>query len=246
MIFISLLFTVFLEAAFWLIRQGFKIDTSKLANKERNAWSFAGLLTKIRDLGQVVVLVVMMLAFLTFIIYAYRDDFMNNPIQFTQQFYVLLATFGVYILLRHPLKSILGSMGKKVRGNLSRYRLTSKGIEIDLNFKNLTNRSKKYKVNIGFDEIDEIRTFSFMEAQSFLKYEIGPNVELVARQTQDMFQYMKGESNRPGVYTISALSSIGKTVFMRGPQLFYFLTFDTEDVGELINAFNSFRGSNQR
>jgi hypothetical protein len=241
-VFLAVFWIVIIESGLWWTKQSFKIEERKLEYKERNIWSHIALFYQYADMTHYILLSFILLALIGFVSYFLIYMLIHNPISFSKQFFILASVYGVYVVARKPLKSTLKKTIKPIgQKTLSKYALTDKGFIIDLNIKNMQEPLKKYLVSIGFDEISDLKTFSFIEAQTFLKYELGLNIELVAKQTKDLYEYIKGQIARPSVYTITSVSSLGKTVFFKGPDLFYLLTFDAEDVSDLISAYNSFK-----
>ncbi len=99
-------------------------------------------------------------------------------------------------------------------------------------------------VFIGFDETEQLEVFTYTEADAFLKYKVGPVLELGVRQTRDFMRYVKGEIPRPSVYAFGGAGSNGdRRVLIRGPELFYMVTFDTDDVSDLIEAYHSYKAT---
>ena len=96
-------------------------------------------------------------------------------------------------------------------------------------------------VLLRFDELTEVRPLSYVGARAFLRYEVGPNLDLAARQTRDVARYLKGDIARPGVYTIGTPTMAGTHVLLRGPELLYLLAVDGDDVADLGNAFEAQR-----
>ncbi len=95
-----------------------------------------------------------------------------------------------------------------------------------------------YPVKILFSEIREIRELSFVEAQSYLDYKIGPDVSLAARSSIELARFLRNPadpSNRPNIYTFMPASSGARTLVIRGENLFYVLAVGNEDVNSLVN-----------
>jgi hypothetical protein len=122
---------------------------------------------------------------------------------------------------------------------LPSYELSDDSVIIDLRYLS----AKDYKFRIGFDELDEIRQFSSsIETKAFLNHTVGPNPNFFIKSAQDEIRYMKGKIPRPTVY-ISRYSDAGQVVFLRGPELFYVFEFNTDDVSDLIEAFQNFKAA---
>jgi hypothetical protein len=130
-----------------------------------------------------------------------------------------------------------------LRRGLATYELLDGGVMIDPHIPPPIGGKqyrRDYKFEVPFVELDEIHEFSsYPEAQTFMEYSVGPNLNLSVRQTKDMARFVKGEIARPRVYV--QRTSIGKIVLLRGPELFYMLGFDTDDVSDLLQAFQQFK-----
>ncbi|MBM3175795.1 MAG: zinc ribbon domain-containing protein [Chloroflexi bacterium] len=246
-IFIAAFLIVYIESAVWWTKQSLKIEESKLQYEERSLWTAIALFFQYAGIVYSIFLSLILLALTFLFSYIVIDLFKSNPLSFSGQFFLMAGIYVLYGIARNPIYSSLKKSGaaKKLSWGQPTYTLTDKGLTIDLKMKNLRDPSKNL-VTIGFDELDEIRTFSFVEAQTFLKYTIGPNIELVIRQTKDLHDYIKGKIKRPSVYTFTAIQSVGKIVLLKGPDLFYFLAFDTQDVSDLVDAFGSFKAPRGR
>jgi hypothetical protein len=243
-IFVAVFLVVYIECALWWTRQSLRIDKAKLEYADKSLWTHIAVFFQYAGIAYAVILALILLALTCLFLYITINLLAANPLSFSSGFFIMAGIYVVYAVARNPVRSMLKKSGatRKLGSGLSTYTLTDKGLTIDLKIKNLKDPSKSL-VTIGFSDIDEIRTFSFVEAQTFLKYEVGPNLEIVIRQTKDLHDYVKGKIDRPSVYAFTAIQSVGKIVLLKGPDLFYFLAFDTEDVSDLINAFNSFKAS---
>jgi hypothetical protein len=243
-IFVAVFLVVYIECALWWTRQSLRIDKDKLEYADKSLWTHIAVFFQYAGIAYAVILALILLALTCLFLYITINLLAANPLSFSSGFFIMAGIYVVYAVARNPVRSMLKKSGatRKLGSGLSTYTLTDKGLTIHLKIKNLKDPSKSL-VTIGFSDIDEIRTFSFVEAQTFLKYEVGPNLEIVIRQTKDLHDYVKGKIDRPSVYAFTAIQSVGKIVLLKGPDLFYFLAFDTEDVSDLINAFNSFKAS---
>ena len=100
-------------------------------------------------------------------------------------------------------------------------------------------------IRIGFDELEDVRVFTPVEAQAFRQYELGPNVELGIQQTRDLIDFGRGAITRPSVYTIGSENSLGKSVLLRGPNLFFWTHYGGQDGSDLLAAFDAYRGRSE-
>ncbi len=233
-----------IDAILLRTRQAVEIDESKMEYKENSLWTGIATLFQYGDIIHSAIGFLMVAGLTCLFGYIIYDQFRYNPLTVSNEFYLILGTITLYVLIRIPLASLIKK--KKVAGALGTgqptYMLTDRGLTINLKMMNLKDPSKNM-VTLGFDEIDEIRTFTFLEAGAFLKYKVGPNLELTIRQIKDLQDYVRGKIPRPTVYTFGAGQSFGTNIFIQGPDLFYFLTFNTQDASDLINAFNKFKAS---
>jgi len=243
-IFVALFLIVYIECALWWTRQSLRIEEAKLEYKDKSLWTQIAVFFQYAGIVQAVILSLVLLALAILFAYIIINLLTTNPLSISSGFFVMAGIYAAYVIARNLLLTMFkkSRAARKLGTDLPTYVLTNKDLTIDLKMKNLKDQSKNL-VKIGFDELDEIRTFSFVEAQTFLKYEIGPNLEIVIKQTRDLHDYVKGRIERPSVYTFTAIQSVGEIVLLKGPDLFYFLSFDSEDVSDLVTAFNSFKSS---
>lgn len=155
-------------------------------------------------------------------------------------FYTQLGVVAAYILLRIPFLKLL----KKVTGGIAPgrpYRLEADGLVFS-NLMRVMGGSKKprWDVRIGFDDLEEIRDLTDVEAGAFLQYEIGPNLTLGAAAAVDQYRYFSQQIPRPRFYAVSALRPNGRTLFLRGPDLFYLVAVDG-DPHDVLAAFEKHR-----
>ena len=128
---------------------------------------------------------------------------------------------------------------KRFRKGLPTYRLSEDGVTINL----FPDAGKKFPelqpIHIRFEEIDELQVMTYTESEAFLKYNIGPDFQLSKRQIEDTAAYLKGKIQRPSVYTYGGAKN--DCVLIRGPELFYMISFDTDNVSDLTQAYQSFK-----
>jgi hypothetical protein len=156
------------------------------------------------------------------------------------------------------IKSRLGSLSQAL-SPYPTYSVDADGVTIDFQWQNVSDPSKKYIVKIGFNELDEVQTFKIVDSKSFMLFDklglgLNERMKLMTQGTTDLYKYNTGEITRPSVYIFTQGSEIrhlrgsktidwtpGTLVFLRGPDIFYFLEFVTSDVSDLVNAFNSYK-----
>ncbi len=160
-------------------------------------------------------------------------------------FYTELAVVAGYLILRVPFLKLL----KKVTGGIAPgrpYRLEGDGLV----FPNLMRvmggrKTTRWDVRIAFDDLEEIRDLSDTEAAVFLNYQIGPNLTLGATAAVDQYRYHRGQIPRPRYYVVNAFRPNGRTLLLRGPDLFYLVAVDG-DPRELVTAFEKRRSERTR
>lgn len=177
------------------------------------------------------------------IIIAY--NWRNGQAGFNSIFYSQLAVVAAYLVLRIPFLKLL----KKVTGGIAPgrpYRLEADG----LLFPNLMRvmgggKNPRWDVRIPFDDVEEIRDLSDEEAAVFVKYQIGPNLTLGAAAAVDQYRYFNKQIARPRFYSVSALRPNGRTLLLRGPDLFYLVAVDG-DPRDVVAAFERRRSEHPR
>jgi hypothetical protein len=244
LLFVAVFHIILLEGVYYWLKMSSNIDVKKLVYEKKNVWTQIAEGFQYFDLFKSIIMgfvvVVLLLAVIGFGVY----NLINNPLSLSQSFYIFVGILLGWLFLRIPVLYVLRIIAKPLRRffgkALQTYTLNRDGFSVDLNFKDILNPSKKYVVNFKFSEIDEIKELSFIEVKTFLTYKIGPDVDLTIRKTKDLYKYMRGEIDRPSVYTFGP-SSIGTNVFFQGKDLFYLLVFDTKDISDLLNAFKQYK-----
>jgi len=177
------------------------------------------------------------------IIIAY--NWRNGQAGLNPTFYTELAVVAAYLLLRVPFLMLL----KKVTGGIAPgrpYRLEADGLV----FPNLMrvmggSKNPRWDVRIAFADLEEIRDLTDTEAGVFVKYQIGPNLTLGAAAAVDQYRYYRQQIPRPRFYAVNALRPNGRTLFLRGPDLFYLVAVDG-DPRDVVAAFEKHRGEHPR
>jgi len=244
-IFASLFFIVFIECSLLALKRSLAIRGSQLKSSDESVWALLGRFFQYQDMAASVVMSVIFLAILGGVTYVIVRWAASNQLQTSTPFFLQLSIYAVYLIVRYPLMNVLRPLGaslkKQAAKNLPTYQLTQDGVAIDLSIRAIGNASRRFVVKIGFAELDEVKAFTFAEAQTYERYEIGPNIELLARQTKDLYQYMKGAIPRPTVYGLNMRSSSGTTILLRGPEIFYFITVNSPDGRDLLRAYRAFK-----
>jgi hypothetical protein len=242
---VTAFFIVFIESSLVILKRSLAIRGSQLKPVNTSLWTLIGQFAQYQDMLGSVIISVVFLAILAITSYLIVQLAASNQLHTSPPFFLQLLVYAAYLLGRKPLTNALRPMGKAIRRqsaqSLPTYQLTPNGLSVDLNIRQIGDQSKRFVVNIGFAELDEVRAFSYAEAEAFQRYQIGPNIELLARQTKDLYQYMKGTISRPTVYGLNMLSTSGTTMLLRGPELFYFVSFNTAGGSDLVGAYKAFK-----
>lgn len=227
---------VTIEGGLWRLRTGLRIREESLEYEHKTFWSKIGVFFQFYDIliaGLGIIVILVLLAGEVYELSRFPRIFSLNIIMFA-------AAFLVYAVMRKRLSSGGTSLSKKLLKGFPAYTLTGDGITIKLVTMWNKKRPDPPPVHIRFDEIDQLEVFTYPEAEAFLKYKVGPDLDLVARQTKDFMRYVKGEIPRPSVYAFGGSGSTsGRRVLIRGSGLFYMVTFDTYDISDLIDAYNA-------
>ncbi|MFZ5644710.1 MAG: hypothetical protein ACOY46_14060 [Bacillota bacterium] len=227
-----------LEAGLWRIRQGLKIREERLAHHPQTFWSRLGVFSSFYDIfntGGGILFILLLFAGAAYELWHWPRALSLNTAWFA-------ATILIYAVTRKKWIKKEASFSKWMRKGMPTYSLTEDGITIRLVTMWNKKRQEPPPVHIRFDEIDQLEVFTYSEADAYLKYKVGPDLELGVRQTRDFARYVQGKIPRPSVYAFGgAGSTTGKRVLIRGPELFYMVTFDTDDMSDLIEAYHSYK-----
>ncbi len=197
--------------------------------------------TALKSLPWMALPVLLTAGLMTIVVYNWRA----GQAGLNRAFYTELAVVAGYLVLRVPLLKLL----KKATGGIAPGRPCI--LETDgLVFPNMMRvmwgaKGGRYDVRIAFDDVDEMRDLSDAEAAAFLQYQIGPNLTLGAAAVVDQYRYFNRQIPRPRFYVHNALRPNGRTLFLRGPELFYLIAVD-RDPGELVAAFEKHRREHDR
>lgn len=227
-----------IEAGLCRLRQGLKMREDKLNYQSGTFWSRLGVFSSIYDILNTGAGILFILLLFTGAVY----ELWHWPRALSANNIFYAASVLIYIAMRKRLASQGASIEKRLRSGNPTYTLTGDGVTIKLVTMWNKKRPGPPPVHIRFDEIEQLEVFTYTEADAFLKYKVGPDLKLGARQTRDYMRYVKGEIPRPSVFAFGGAGGTnGKRVLIRGPELFYMVTFDTDDVSDLIEAFQSYK-----
>ncbi|MGI6113296.1 MAG: hypothetical protein ACOYEJ_04145 [Mahellales bacterium] len=230
-------FILTLEGGVWRWREGLEMRKEALEYKPHNIWSVFATFKQFKDIINAVIFLGVFIVLIILLIH----ELWHFPKVISISFVLYMATVVVYLLTRKKFGKGWKAAAKKFRKGLPTYQLTEDGVAIKL----FTMASKKHPdpppVHIDFAEVDDLQLFTYTEAEAFLKYNIGPDLQLGTRQIKETVAYLKGEIPRPSVYTFGGAKS--DCVLIRGPELFYMIAFDADDVSDLIQAYHAFKAS---
>jgi len=232
--------TAFIPISINYFRQSIKARKESLKSTHTDTFSDIGTAFKFIDFLKIIGIVLFALLFFGIFVFVMLKTVIlkqGASIGFTAQTWVYLAFLGVSLLISLFYRKRAGSM-KKI-GRLPFYALKADGVVIDLNYLTVGS-DKKYSFKVSFNEIDEIKSLSFIEAENYQKYTIGPNVPLVAEKVKQEIQFLQGKIPRPEVYFMDAASN-GINLLMRGPRVFYMLPVSNENIDELLDAYRDYK-----
>jgi membrane protein implicated in regulation of membrane protease activity len=230
-----------IEGSIVNIKQGLKMRKQKI-KVNKTIWTRLGTLDFYLDIFNNSLFFLVFVAL--FVITFHGFYYINKDI--TYRFVIYIMTMLAYILARKWLRRGFRKLGSSMRkGNLT-YTLTQDGIIIKLVKMMDKNEPEPKPVFLRFDEIDELKVFTYREAEAYLKYQVGPDIRKGVNQTKDFIRYVKGEITRPSVYTLSSYgTSTDKRVLIKGKDLFYLITFDKDDISDLLEAYEASRNTLQ-
>ena len=152
------------------------------------------------------------------------------------------SAITAWLLVRPPraVTALGRAVDRLLRRVQPRCEITPEGVAVDLRLRR-PKQATTGPLLLRFDELAEVRPLSYVGARAFLRYEVGANLDLAARQTRDVARYLKGDIARPGVYTIGTPTMAGRHVLLRGPEVLYLLAVDGDDVADVVSAFEARR-----
>jgi hypothetical protein len=238
------------EIALGYVRKSFALDAGKIKVSTRNAASAIGATRLARDVFTAPFLVLIgLIANLVLVVVLANQIQSRGVANLPIEFWGVLGVFVVYLLGRPFLALALRPFSRKFSlATVPSFSFDANSVTLDLKRKRgLPPAQRKFIsaatvpciVKIGFDELDEIRAFSYVEAQLFMNYEVGLDVRLGMQQGKDLWNYLNGELDRPAVY--SHWGSVGTTILLRGPIVCYLVSVTNDNANELIAAFNAFK-----
>ena len=161
----------------------------------------------------------------------------NRSLVYSPQFLGLLLGYVFYIMVRLPLKYFLSFISSKSAKifKLPTYRLINDGVEINFNMVDLSDSSKQYSAFLHFKDIERMQILTYMDALSYYRYQIKPDLRIQAMRNSAMFA-----KKQPDYYITQPVGN-GINIVIEGKNLFYFMSFQTEDVTDLVEAYKLFK-----
>ncbi len=251
-IIIPMFLILVIEATLSWVTASLNLDEEKLRSLEKKnifskTASNIAISLRYTSLASSISLLISALILITIFLYYFLRKFISEPINFSSEFYIQLITYLAYFLiLRRPLSWLGKAIIKSANKMLPYYTLQEDGILLNLNMRDITNlrNPNKYIVKINFDELDEIRVLSYIEAQSFQQLQMGPDITLVMQSVRDTYNYLRKKIPRPNKYVLMSEGSSGKTLLLRGPEIFYLIAIANENTDDLLNAFRTYKEKN--
>ncbi len=237
-----------LAAAISYFRQSIYFKKLSLESKHGGLASDIGTVLKFRDAIRTVIFIIFGLAILSvilyfFIRYGHFVSYFEDKLRFSLYSVIYLVGLVVVLLLSFVFrKQGSGAIKKAVR--MPFFILQEDGLIIDINYVQLFGKRKGLPFKVFFNEIDELKELSFVETQKYQRYTVGPNVQLGAESVKQQFQYMNGKIARPTVFYY--VSSAGRILLIRGPNIFYLMPFSNENIDELFDAYNNFKNKSKK
>lgn len=230
-----------MEGGIYWIRQSLHIDTSKIESEKAENSFFAkianiyALINRFSWIPTTIVLFGIIASFV--ILFVTKNSFGIFKPRFEFYFFIFIYVMYYFFLRKHVI-SRLSKFGKYMNQSLPTYTLEDDGIRLDLKIINLANRGKKYIVKIFFKELTEIKKLSYIEAQSLLQYQIGPDLNLKTASVKDQYEYLKNIIPKPRYYFYGPSSGV-KTLLLRGNNIFYLISVGNQDTDILIKNFQA-------
>lgn len=174
------------------------------------------------------------------LVFVLARSWMEGRSGLNPSFFAQLGVLLAYWALRRPILNLLSKVFNRI-GTGPTCTLVPGGLV----FPNILNmigaKAEQYEVHIGFNELEEVRDLSDAEAEALLQFKIGLDLSLVAAATADMYRYLKSEIPRPRYHVSTALRPGGRTLVLRGRDLFYLIAVSNCNPTELIAAFERHR-----
>jgi hypothetical protein len=231
----------FLESGIYWIRKSWGIRDTQGRYPKPDTWARIGRGLVFIGLAISIVTILSMLLLIAAEIVIFGIALFADPASLIQPLLIVGGILIIYLVIRTTFWIVWRLVGKKAVSQISlglaKYKLIEDGVEIDLNFALQIGKPGPSRFCVRFDELEEVRNLTYVEAVAYMEYTVGPNVELSLREKRELYEWRTGKIPRPTVYILNSTSGLGKKVLLRGPDLFYLISFHAEDVGDLLKAF---------
>lgn len=239
-IFVTIIPLVFIEGGVFWIKQSIKISEE---NIEKSDPEMSGIIPKVASKIAIVdrycaivacTTLIFFIFYITYSIYFKDIDFTLAP---NNIFYAQIIFIALYFLI---VRRIFINSGINLKKYYPQYSVRSESVLLNLNIKNLSHPNMKYQVELNFNELDEIKELSYIEAQSLLNYRIGPNLTLKIAAVKDLYNYAKDKTQKMHYFVYFRGSNV-KTLALKGKQIFYLISVNKTNCSDLILAFENYK-----
>src|SRR3989344_3456312 len=238
-IFLAIFFIASIELSFCVLKNEFKVDTSKLSEP----WDHSVLFRTARWLAvsSYIIHSFLALAFIIGFFWVIQSNRIEESATFNPSlvFYIQIAVYILYFLiLRKIILKIINMARRPFKKVMPTYEIQNNGIIINFKMAQFPNFSDwdKYKAGIKFSELSEVKELTYFEARNYIDFNVGPNINLAIQALKELAQFIKGKISRPNYYF--KVTANGRAVLLKGPHLLYVFTTAKDDVSDLIKAFN--------
>jgi hypothetical protein len=231
---------LFLELGVYWVRNGWRMGDTEGGYPTGNIWTWIARILLVIGVAVSTVILLALLAIIGLEFIVMGVVLSQDPASLIRPLTIMTFIMAMYAGVRVVLWIFWRAVGKDVsRGyslGLPKYRLIDGGVEIDLNYFMQLGKRGPSRFTVRFDELEEVRSLTYAEARTYMEYTVGPNVELVAREVREVYQWRTGRIPRPTAHYSTAENPFGQKVVLRGPKLFYLFSFHTDPAG-LLDAF---------
>ena len=231
---------LFLELGIYWVRNGRRMGDTEGGYPTGNIWTWIARILLVIGVAVSTVILLALLAIVGLEFTIMGVVLSQDPASLIRPLTIMTFIMAMYAGFRVVLWIFWRAVGKDVsRGyslGLPKYRLIDGGVEIDLNYFMQLGKRGPSRFTVRFDELEEVRSLTYAEARTYMEYTVGPNVELVAREVREVYQWRTGRIPRPTAHYSTAENPFGQKVVLRGPNVFYLFSFHTDPAG-LLDAF---------
>ena len=224
------------EGGSFNFRQGLQINKDRMKELPRTIWTRLAIFNGFADFFNSLLFFLLFIALCTL----YLTEISRIKLAVSLNILLYAAAIATYILLRKKLSKRLGKVSKKLRKGFPTFILNENGVTLTLFQKVINSNIRLQPVFLGFDELYEVKVLSSVEADNYLKYSVGPDLQLSVKMVSERQQYLKGEIARPSVFRSGSVTG-SKVVLFRNNSLFYLITFETDEVECIEEAYSKFK-----